>query len=62
MTTSEPFEPNLHPDRDPIPAADPGRGAPDTAPGFGAEGDEPEDDPRRTPPGEDGDRDDPPAG
>ncbi|WP_199432990.1 hypothetical protein [Qaidamihabitans albus] len=50
MTTSSPFEPNLDPDRDVIPAADPGRGAPEPAPGFGpVEGDEPEDDPTQQP-------------
>ncbi|WP_170037039.1 hypothetical protein [Georgenia soli] len=40
---SEPFEPNLRPDaEDGIPAADPGPGAPPTAPGFGIEGEEPD--------------------
>jgi hypothetical protein len=43
MSMSEPFEPNLRPDaEDGIPAADPGPGAPPTAPGFGIEGEEPD--------------------
>ncbi|MCK6211152.1 hypothetical protein KZX45_11415 [Georgenia sp. EYE_87] len=40
---SEPLEPNLRPaSADGIPAADPGPGAPPTAPGFGVEGEEPD--------------------
>jgi len=43
MSMSEPFEPNLRPaSEDGIPAADPGPGAPPTAPGFGVEGEEPD--------------------
>ncbi|WP_341359610.1 hypothetical protein V5H98_18140 [Georgenia sp. M64] len=39
---AQPFQPNLHPaDEDGIPAADPGTGAPETAPGFGVEGETP---------------------
>ncbi|WP_170160380.1 hypothetical protein [Prauserella muralis] len=41
MTTS-PFEPAPEAESDGIPAADPGRGAPETAPGYGAEGHEPD--------------------
>jgi hypothetical protein len=45
MTTT-PFEP--HGDRDlEIPAADPGQGAPDQAPGFGVEGEEPSEVPEK---------------
>ncbi|WP_454048751.1 hypothetical protein [Cellulomonas sp. Marseille-Q8402] len=41
MSTAEPFMP--HPDHDEtIAAADPGPGAPDTAPGFGVGGEEPD--------------------
>ncbi|GAA4424756.1 hypothetical protein GCM10023169_21690 [Georgenia halophila] len=41
MSQAHPFQPNLHPDDEQgIPAADPGPGAPPTAPGFG-EGYEP---------------------
>lgn len=39
---SEPFEPNPHDSEERIPAADPGRGAPEPAPGFGPEGEEPD--------------------
>ncbi|GAA4285673.1 hypothetical protein [Georgenia daeguensis] len=40
---SEPLEPNLRPaSEDGIPAADPGTGAPPTAPGFGIEGEDPD--------------------
>lgn len=43
MSQAQPFQPNLHPDEEEgIPAADPGPGAPPTAPGFG-EGYEPGD-------------------
>jgi hypothetical protein len=43
MSMSEPLEPNLRPaSEDGIPAADPGPGAPPTAPGFGVEGEEPD--------------------
>lgn len=42
MSMAQPFQPNLHPaDEDGIPAADPGTGAPETAPGFGVEGETP---------------------
>ena len=42
MSMAQPFQPNLHPaDEDSIPAADPGTGAPETAPGFGVEGETP---------------------
>jgi hypothetical protein len=41
MTTSEPLLP--HPDDDErVAAADPGRGAPEPAPGFGVGGEEPD--------------------
>lgn len=41
MSTAEPFMP--HPDHDEtIAAADPGQGAPDTAPGFGVGGEDPD--------------------
>lgn len=42
MSTSAPFEP--HPSRpdEPIPAADPGAGAPPPAEGFGVEAEEPD--------------------
>ncbi|RZS82752.1 hypothetical protein EV189_3147 [Motilibacter rhizosphaerae] len=47
MSTIEPFVP--HPDRDEeVAAADPGAGAPETAPGFGVEGEQ-RDTPFRTP-------------
>ncbi|MFD1717866.1 hypothetical protein [Georgenia deserti] len=43
MSQAQPFQPNLQPDEERgIPAADPGPGAPPTAPGFG-EGYEPGD-------------------
>ncbi|MCT2581552.1 hypothetical protein [Actinophytocola gossypii] len=41
MTTT-PFEPHRDPGDEDIPAADPGRGAPEPAPGFGPEGVEPD--------------------
>ena len=37
-----PMEPELGPADDGIPAADPGAGAPGTAPGFGTGGEEPD--------------------
>ncbi|WP_431837183.1 hypothetical protein [Cellulomonas sp. Y8] len=56
MSQAEPFLP--HPDHDQeIAAADPGAGAPDTAPGFGVEGEEPGAHPRP-----DHEDDDPAAG
>jgi hypothetical protein len=42
MSQAQPFQPNLHPDRDGVPAADLGPGAPGTAPGFGVEGEDPD--------------------
>ncbi|MFH5823626.1 hypothetical protein [Georgenia sp. AZ-5] len=42
MSMAQPFQPNLHPDRDSVPAADLGQGAPDAAPGFGIGGEEPD--------------------
>lgn len=42
MSQARPFQPNLHPERDGVPAADLGPGAPDTAPGFGVEGEDPD--------------------
>ena len=39
---SEPFEPNLPTGDEGIPAADPGAGAPEPAPGFGIGGEEPD--------------------
>ncbi len=43
MSMSEPLKPNLRPtSEDGIPAADPGPGAPPTAPGFGIEGEDPD--------------------
>lgn len=42
MSMSVPFEPNLGPRDDGIPAADPGAGAPEPAPGFGIGGEEPD--------------------
>ena len=42
MSMSVPFEPHLGPHDDGIPAADPGAGAPEPAPGFGIEGEEPD--------------------
>ncbi len=40
---AQPFQPNLHPDDEQgIPAADPGQGAPETAPGFGIGGEDPD--------------------
>lgn len=42
MSQAQPFQPNLHPERDEgIPAADPGPGAPEPAPGVGIGGEEP---------------------
>jgi hypothetical protein len=40
MSMSAPLEPNVPQEKDGIPAADPGRGAPETAEGFGVEGEE----------------------
>ena len=40
--TTEPFEPHSQEPDDRIAAADPGLGAPDTAPGFGVGGEEPD--------------------
>ncbi|WP_158073414.1 hypothetical protein [Actinophytocola xanthii] len=40
MTTT-PFEPNSQSGDEGVPAADPGQGAPNPAPGFGVEGEEP---------------------
>lgn len=45
MTTT-PFEPHEDPD-DEVAAADPGRGAPKQAPGFGVEDEEPDEVPER---------------
>jgi hypothetical protein len=42
MSMSEPLEPDLPASGDGIPAADPGPGAPPTAPGFGVDGEEPD--------------------
>ncbi len=42
MSMSEPLEPNLAPGGEGIPAADPGAGAPEPAPGFGIGGEEPD--------------------
>jgi hypothetical protein len=42
MSMSVPFEPNLGPRDDGIPAADPGAGAPEPAPGYGPEAEEPD--------------------
>ncbi|MEE6271917.1 hypothetical protein V2J56_00975 [Georgenia sp. MJ206] len=40
MSMAQPFQPNLNPDRDGVPAADLGAGAPEPAPGFGIGGEE----------------------
>ncbi len=45
MTTT-PFEPHEEP-HDEVAAADPGRGAPDQAPGFGVEDEEPDETPEQ---------------
>jgi hypothetical protein len=42
MSMWQPLQPNLGPDDDGIPAADPGAGAPPTAEGFGIGGEEPD--------------------
>jgi hypothetical protein len=42
MSTSSPFEPNLGSRDEGIPAADPGAGAPEPAPGFGIGGEQPD--------------------
>lgn len=42
MSMAQPLQPNLHPERDTVPAADLGTGAPDPSPGFGVEGEEPD--------------------
>ena len=42
MSMSQPLEPNLPKPSEGIPAADPGPGAPDTAEGFGIEGEQPD--------------------
>ncbi|KAE8763668.1 hypothetical protein [Georgenia thermotolerans] len=42
MSQAQPFQPNLHPDREGVPAADLGPGAPDAAPGFGIGGEDPD--------------------
>ena len=42
MSMSSPLEPNLGHRDDGIPAADPGAGAPEPAPGFGIGGEEPD--------------------
>ena len=47
MTTS-PMEPHSEP-REEVAAADPGRGAPDQAPGFGVEVEEPDELPEEVP-------------
>ena len=54
MSMSAPLEPNVPQEKDGIPAADPGRGAPPTAEGFGVEREEPD----VVPGEEDVDRDD----
>lgn len=59
--TSTPFEPNQHGDGG-IPAADPGHGAPEPAPGFGVGGEEPDqtiDEPEGGTPGPDAARGEP---
>jgi hypothetical protein len=40
MSMAQPFQPNLNPDREGVPAADLGAGAPEPAPGFGIDGEE----------------------
>lgn len=47
MTTT-PFEPHEERDQD-VPAADPGHGAPEPAPGFGVGGEEPDGQPDEVP-------------
>jgi hypothetical protein len=54
MSMSAPLEPNVPQEKDGIPAADPRRGARETAEGFGVEGEEPD----VVPGEEDVDRDD----
>ncbi len=56
---SQPLEPNLGRADDGIPAADAGRGAPETAPGFGIGGEDP-DQPEETSADIGGDHADPP--
>jgi hypothetical protein len=52
MSMSQPIEP-LPPQRDGIPAADPGQGGPDPADGFGVDGGEPDVMPDNDAPGDD---------
>ena len=47
MSMTQPMEPNLPPQRDGIPAADAGAGAPQPAEGFGVGGEEPDTPERR---------------
>ncbi len=62
MSMSAPLEPNLGHRDDGIPAADPGAGAPEPAPGFGIGGEEPDlVDPTEEIPGVPGKDDDEPA-
>jgi hypothetical protein len=42
MSMAQPLQPNLHPDRDTVPGADLGVGAPEPSPGFGIGGEAPD--------------------